>query len=101
MLFRSVSRVAVEYRDEFVFCNSDHEYWKEEDTFWCEYEGEHIDPKTYDTHYFRSEWDYEIYPNDLMCTTENGYTVSTEEIDNDADEWYKNEDNIYCRKENE
>ncbi len=94
-----VSRVAVEYRDEFVFCPSDDEYWKEEDTFWCEYEGEHIDPKTYDKHYFRSEWDCEIYPNDLMCITEDGEAVSTEEIDDD--EWYKNDKDIYCRKENE
>ena len=94
-----VSRVAVEYRDEFVFCPSDNEYWKEEDTFWCEYEGEYIDPKTYDRDYFRSEWDCEVYPNNLMCITEDGEAVSTEEIDDDV--WYKNDKDVYCRKENE
>ena len=100
-----VSRIAVEYRDEFVYCSSDDEYWKEEDTFWCEYDGEHIDPKTYDRHYFRSEWDCEVYPNNLMCTTEDGEVVSTEEIDDDLwhcvkGVWYKNDKDTSCRKEN-
>lgn len=93
-----VSRIAVEYRDEFVYCSSDDEYWKVDDTFWSEYEGDHIDPKTYDRHYFRSEWDCEVYPNNLMCITEDDEHVSTEEIDDDV--WYKNDKDIYCRKEN-
>jgi hypothetical protein len=48
-----------------------------------------------------SDWDNEIYPNDQMCTTEDGETVASDEIYNSFEKWYKNDKDIYCRKETE
>jgi hypothetical protein len=36
-----------------------------------------------------------------MCTTEDGHIVSVDEINEHPDEWYKNDKDIYCRKETE
>ena len=96
-----VSQAALDYNEDYVYCESDGEWWSNEDALYCECEGWYIDPITFRNEYFMSDWDDQVYPDNQMCTTEDGHTVSINEINNDEDEWYKNEKNIYCRKETE
>jgi len=97
----SVSRAALDYNDDYVYCESDGEWWSNDDAMYCQHEDRYIDPITYNADYFTSDWDDEIYPNDQMCTTEDGHIVSVDEINENSDEWYKNDKDIYCRKETE
>jgi hypothetical protein len=49
--------------------------------------------------YFRSDWDGELYNNDMLCNTVDGEEVSREELSQDntwkmnsESEWYKEEE---------
>jgi len=53
-----------------------------------------ISPDSIDE-YFRSDWDGELYPNSMSCTTVDGEEVSKEEIENDSGIWQKNDANLW------
>ena len=74
----------------FIMC-SDHEYWHEDDVMYCEYEDEHISPDSIDE-YFTSDWDGELYPNEIMCTLTDGDVVAKIELDEHTGIWQKNDD---------
>lgn len=97
----TVSRAALDYNYDYVYCESDGEWWSNDDALFCQHEDCYIDPITYKADYFMSDWDDEIYPNSQMCTTEDGETVAFDEIYNSFEKWYKNDKDIYCRKETE
>ena len=76
--------------DVFVMC-SDHEYWHTDDVIYCEYDDEYISPDSIDE-YFTSDWDGELYPNDIMCTLTDGDVVAKIELDEHGGIWQKNDD---------
>ena len=80
----------VHHDGTFIMC-SDHEYWHEDDVMYCEYEDEHISPDSIGE-YFTSDWDGELYPNEIMCTLTNGDVVAKIELDEHTGIWQKNDD---------
>jgi len=70
-----------------VYC-TDSEYWREEDTVYCESEGDYISPNDIDG-YFTSDWDNELYPNSERVTVTdvggNESNVSRYEVEEDDD----------------
>jgi len=92
-----VSDWAIEEGDMFVWC-TDHKNWHIDDVQYCEYEDEWISPDNMKD-YFRSDWDGELYNNDMLCNTVDGEEVSREELSQDntwkmnsESEWYKEEE---------
>jgi len=77
--------------DVFIMCTDD-EYWHIDDIVYCECDDTWISPDDIDD-YFTSDWDDELYPNEVMCNLVNGETVSTYELDADGNDWKKNKDN--------
>ena len=79
--------------DSFVLCTDD-EWWHIDDIQYCEHDDTWISPDCIDE-YFRSDWDGELYPNSMSCTTVDGEEVSKEEIENDSGIWQKNDANLW------
>ena len=75
--------------DDFVLCTDD-EWWHIDDIQYCEHDDVWVSPGSIDE-YFRSDWDGELYPNGMMCTTVDGEEVSKEEIEGDSGIWQKND----------
>jgi hypothetical protein len=75
--------------DLFIQCTDD-EYWHVDDITYCEYSDVWVSPDEMDG-YFHSDWDGELYPKLLLCTTVDGETVSKYELDIDSGIWQKNE----------
>ena len=71
---------------------TDGEYWHVDDVVYCECDDTWISPDDIDQ-YFTSDWDGELYPNEVMCNLVNGETVSTYELDADGNDWKRNKDN--------
>jgi len=65
--------------NSFVEC-TDGKYWHEDDVRYCEYNGEYVSSKTLNDDYFESDWNDEIYPNELKCVTEDDESVSVDEV---------------------
>ena len=76
--------------DVFVMC-TDHEYWHVDDIAYCECDDTWISPSDFDD-YFTSDWDGELYPNEVMCTLTDGDVVSKYELDAHPGIWQKNDD---------
>ena len=58
-----VSDWAVEYGEDFVFCDNDDEYWHIDLAYYCEHEDCYISQRGIDDKtYFISDWDSECYP---------------------------------------
>jgi len=94
-----VSDWAVEYGDQFVFCDNDDEWWHIDIAYYCEHEDCYISQRGIeDNTYFISDWDSECYPDDQRATTYSGETVSIEEAEGDELELDKT-DNIWKEKE--
>lgn len=96
-----VSSWAVEDGDMFVWC-TDQKYWHIDDVDYCEIEDEWISPDSIDN-YFRSDWDGELYNNEVHCETVDGEEVSRHELDQDStwkmnseSKWYKEEEEEQC-----
>lgn len=87
-----VSNSAIE--NHFFEC-TDGKYWHEDDVRYCESEEVWVSPKTFKDSYFQSDWDGEIYPNRLKCTTEDGEDVSDQEILDHDDTWEQNNKGIW------
>ena len=92
-----VSDWAVQEGDMFVWC-TDHKNWHIDDVQYCEYEDEWISPDNMKD-YFRSDWDGELYNNDMLCNTVDDEEVSREELSQDStwkmnseSKWYKEEE---------
>ena len=92
-----VSDWAIEEGDMFVWC-TDHKNWHIDDVQYCEYEDEWISPDNMKD-YFRSDWDGELYNNDMLCNTVDDEEVSREELSQDStwkmnseSKWYKEEE---------
>ena len=70
-----------------VYC-TDSEYWREEDTVYCEFEHEYISPNDIDG-YFTSDWDSELYPDSERVTVTdvggNESNASKDEAEEDDD----------------
>jgi len=77
--------------DTFIMCTDD-EYWHEDDVVYCECDDTYISPDDIDQ-YFTSDWDDELYPNEVMCTLTDGDTVSKYELDAHPGIWQRNDDN--------
>lgn len=93
----TVSSWAVEEGDMFVRC-TDYKYWHIDDVGYCEWEDEWISPESMEN-YFRSDWDGELYNNEVLCETVDGEEVSRYEINEDGSwkinsesKWYKEEE---------
>ncbi len=94
-----VSDWAVEYGDEFMYCDNDNEYWHTDLAYFCEHEDCYISQRGIDAGtYFISDWDGEVYPDDQMAITDTGDTVSIDEAEGD-DLKYDEENNIWKKKE--
>ena len=78
----------------YVYC-TDGEWWHDSDAIYCESEGEHISPKDYESDYFMSDWNNEVYPNSVKCTLEDGLDVSDSEIVDDDNTWEKNAQGVW------
>ena len=76
--------------DIFVMCTDD-EYWHTDDVVYCECDDTWISPDSIDE-YFTSDWDDELYPNEVMCTLTDGDVVSKYELDAHPGIWQKNKD---------
>jgi len=77
--------------DIFIMCTDD-EYWHTDDVVYCECDDTYISPDNIDE-YFTSDWDGELYPNEVMCTLTDGDVVSKYELDAHPGIWQKNDDN--------
>ena len=93
----TVSSWAIEEGDMFVRCK-DRRDWHIDDVQYCEWDDEWISPYDMDK-YFRSDWDGELYNNEVRCETVDGEEVSRHELDQDGtwkmnskSEWYKEEE---------
>jgi hypothetical protein len=96
-----VSDWAVEYGDNFIYCDNDDEYWHVDLAYYCEYEDIYISQRGIDAKtYFISDWDGEVYPDDQLATTDTGDTISIDEAKGDGFE-YDEENNIWRKKEEE
>jgi hypothetical protein len=96
-----VSDWAVEYGDDFVFCEGDNNHWHIDLAYFCEHEDVYISQRELDNgDYFISDWDLECYPADQMATLEGGETVSIDEAEGDELELDKT-DNIWKEKKEE
>ena len=94
-----VSDWAVEYGDEFVYCDNDNEYWHLDIAYFCEHEDCYISQRGIDAgNYFISDWDGEVYPDDQLATTDTGDTISIDEAKH-ADLEYDETNNIWNKKE--
>ena len=94
-----VSDWAVEYGDDFVFCEGDNNHWHIDLAYFCEHEDVYISQRELDNgDYFISDWDLECYPADQMATLEGGETVSIDEAEGDELELDRT-DNIWKKKE--
>ena len=94
-----VSDWAVEYGDEFVYCDNDNEYWHVDLAYYCEDEDCYISQRGIDAgNYFISDWDGDVYADDKMATTDTGDTISIGEAESDDLE-YDEENNIWKKKE--
>ena len=80
----------VHHDDIFVMCTDD-EYWHTDDVVYCECDDTWISPDDIDD-YFTSDWDDELYPNEVMCTLTDGDVVSKYELDAHPGVWQKNKD---------
>ena len=78
----------------FVYC-TDGWWWADGDAIYCESEGEHISPKDYESDYFMSDWDCNVYPNSVKCTLEDGLDVSDSGIVDDDNTWEKNAQGVW------
>ena len=76
--------------DIFIMCTDD-EYWHIDDVVYCECDDTWISPDDIDD-YFTSDWDGELYPNEVMCTLTDGDVVSKYELDAHPGIWQKNDD---------
>ncbi len=76
--------------DVFIMC-TDHEYWHVDDVVYCECDDTWISPDSIDE-YFTSDWDDELYPNEVMCTLTDGDVVSKYELNAHPGIWQKNDD---------
>mgnify|MGYP001572294580 CR=1 FL=1 len=81
----------------FLYCDSDDEWWHEDDVVWCEDEDEWISPRRIDR-YFTSDWDGCLYPLSQACETVDGDSVGRDELDED---WELNSDNLWEKKQEE
>ena len=96
-----VSDWAVEYGDYFMYCDNDDEYWHTDLAYFCEHEDCYISQRGIDAGtYFISDWDGEVYPDDLMATTDTGDTISIGEAQGDELE-HDETNNIWKKKEEE
>ena len=77
--------------DVFILCNDD-EHWHVDDVVYCECEDTYISPDSIDQ-YFTSDWDGQLYPNEVMCTLTDGDVVSEYELDSHQGIWQKNSKN--------
>jgi len=77
--------------DVFIMCTDD-EYWHTDDVVYCECDDTYISPDNIDE-YFTSDWDCELYPNEVMCTLTDGDVVSKYELDSHPGIWQKNDNN--------
>jgi hypothetical protein len=96
-----VSDWAVEYGEDFVCCDNDHEYWHVDLAHYCEDEDCYISQRAIDAStYFISDWDGEVYAADQMAITHVGDTISIKEAEDDELKLDET-DNIWKRKEEE
>ena len=96
-----VSDWAVEYGDQFVFCDNDDEWWHIDIAYYCEHEDCYISQRGIDDgDYFISDWDDECYPDELIAVTDTGDTISIGEAQGDELELDKT-DNIWKEKKEE
>ena len=93
-----VSDWAVEYGENFVFCEGDNNWWHIDIAYFCEHEDVYISQRELDDgDYFISDWDLEGYPADQMATLEDGGSISIGEAEGDELELDKT-DNIWKEK---
>jgi hypothetical protein len=85
--------------DDFVLCNDD-EWWHIDDVHYCEHDDVWVSPDNIDE-YFLSDWDGELYPNSMSCTTVDGEEVSKQEIEDDLGIWQKNDANLWEKVQEE
>lgn len=81
----------------FVCCDSDDEWWNQDDVTWCETEEEWISPRRIDE-YFTSHWNDQLYPLSQHCETVDGDSVGRDELDED---WELNSDDLWEKKQEE
>ena len=96
---QEISTWAAEEGDSFVMC-SDGKIWHIDDVNWSEPEDEWISHNDMPDYFF-SDWDGDLYHRDMLCELKDGETVSLTEIINDPDEWDKDDNDIWFKKENE
>lgn len=86
-----VATSVIEYGDEFIYCDSDGEWWKSDDVTYIESEDIYVDPINLEAHYFECDWLCDWYHNDEMCRTEDGEKVCKQALDDHPEDWSYNE----------
>ena len=76
-----ISQDVHENCDGYVWCERESEYWDVDDVFHIECEDIWVTAKTFEEDYFSSDWGGEVYPNSEACLTDDGETISKDEID--------------------
>tara|TARA_R100000697_G_scaffold44713_2_gene57773 strand:- start:1006 stop:2631 length:1626 start_codon:yes stop_codon:yes gene_type:complete len=97
-----VATSVIEYGDDFIYCDSDGEYWDCDSVTYIESEDIYVDPITLEADYFECDWTDEWYHNDEMCRTGDGEKVCKQALDDHEDDWSYNEtDGCYYVNEEE
>ena len=86
-----VANSVVEYGDDFIYCESDGEYWHCDDVTYVESEDIWCDPINLEADYFECDWTNEWYTNGDMCRTEDGEKVCKQALDDHEEDWSYNE----------
>ena len=94
-----VSDWAVDYGDQFVYCDNDNEHWHIDLAYYCEDEDVYISQRAIDADtYFISDGNGKVYSADQKAITHVGDTISIEEAEGDELELDET-DGIWKRKE--
>ena len=97
-----VATSVIEYSDDFIYCESDGEYWDNDSAVYIESEDIWCDPINLEADYFECDWTNEWYRNDDMCRTEDGEKVCKQALDDHDEEWSYNEtDGLYYTNKEE
>ena len=94
-----VATSVIEYGDDFIYCDTDGEYWDNDSAVYIESQDIWCDPITLEADYFECDWTAEWCHNDDMCRTEDGEKVCKQALDDHDEEWYlRKRDGIYYTK---
>ena len=82
--------------NNYIEC-TDGKMWPDDQVSYCQSEEVWISPVDREDNYFQSDWDGEVYPNSVMCTTEDGDNVAESEFLEHEDTWDCDTSDVWVR----